>query len=313
VAKTKPIVAKKETMNLKALRFFVTTADTLSFTQAGEILNTPKSNVSKSIHSLESELGVKLFERSSRVVRLTESGALLYQRATNLLNDATSMVNDIKSLQTEVSGELRISAPPSLGRYISKEIIPEFLSRFENVRVSLKLTYDYDDLVKDDLDIAFRMGKNNDENLIEKPLGFANRVIVASPQYLKTHTQITSISDLTSHKCLQVFDNITTSWQLKNGEQQQQLNLAVLFKCDDMDALRQTLISGIGIAHLPWLVVRDDIAAGRLCHVLPQWSSHGLPISVVYRTGVNKPAKLAQFLALVYAKQAHFNIAYAPD
>ena len=300
-------------MDLKALRFFVATANTLSFTKAAVQLNVPKSTVSKAIHKLEINLGTRLLERSSRVVRLTEAGALLYQRATPLLTEAKSIVNDIQSLQQNVVGVLRVAAPPSLGRYISKEIIPEYLARFSDVRVSLKLSYDYEDLFKDDLDIAFRMGQNSDENLIEKPLGFANRVIVAAPEYLAKHPPILTPNDVSRHQCLQIFDQDRTSWQLKNAAQQQEISLSVLFQCSDIDALRQTLLSGIGIAHLPWLVVRDDISAGRLCHVLPQWSSHGLPISVVYRTGVNKPAKLAQFLALIFARQEHFNIAYQPS
>ena len=295
-------------LDLKALKFFTTAADTLNFTRAAEQLSVPKSVVSKSINKLESELGLKLFERSSRVVRLTEAGKILNRRASTLLDEATHIINDMQHMQVSVSGQLRLAAPPALGRFISQEIIPEFLAQWPEVSISLRLSYDYENLFKEGLDLAFRMGINRDDNLIEKPLGAANRVIVASANYLQKHKEISNPDDLKGHKCLQIFDDKTTSWFLKKEHKQCNINLPVMFQCSDMEALKASLLQGIGIAQLPWLVVRDEVAAGKLCHVLPEWTNNSLPISVVYRYGLNKPPKLAKFLENIFEKKALFNL-----
>lgn len=201
----------------------------------------------------------------------------------------------MNNMQASVSGQLRLAAPPSLGRYISREIIPHFLSLWPDVSVSLKLSYDYEDLFKEGLDLAFRMGINRDDTLIERPLGFANRVIVAAPSYLSQCAEISSIDDLIQHKCLQMFDEKKTHWALQHADRQHNVTLAVLFQCTDMDALKNTLISGVGIAHLPWLVVRDEIAAGHLTHILPQWSSLVYPSRLCIEWALINPPNWLNF------------------
>ena len=297
-------------IELKPLRYFVVTADTLNFTKAAKQLNIPKSALSKAIGKLEDNLGIKLFERSSRVVLLTEAGEILYARAQSLLDEAKHIVADMQTLQPSVNGQLRIAAPPTLGRYISTEIIPAFLAKWPEVSVTLKLSYEYEDLFKQGLDLAFRMGKNRDESLIEKPLGFANRVVVAAPSYLKNAPTINKPEDLLGHRCLQIFSTTTVNWQLKNSSSEHNLAMPTTFQCSDMEALKNALVAGTGIAQLPWLSVRDEIKAGKLCHLLPNWLNDDLPISVVYRIGLNKPPKLAAFLEVVNEKKEIFNLKY---
>ncbi|MGJ8693355.1 MAG: LysR family transcriptional regulator [Thalassotalea sp.] len=295
-------------MELKALRYFVVTADTLNFTKAATQLEIPKSALSKAISKLEHNLGIKLFERSSRVVLLTEAGEILYARAQSLLDEAKHIVADMQTLQPTVNGQLRIAAPPTLGRYISTEIIPAFLAKWPEVSVTLKLSYDYEDLFKQGLDLAFRMGKNRDQSLIEKPLGLANRVVVAAPSYIKNAGAINKPEDLTGHRCAQIFSTTVVHWQLKKDQQVYNLPMPTTFQCSDMEALKNAVIGGVGVAQMPWLSVRGDIQSGKLCHVLPHWINDDLPISVVYRIGLNKPPKLAAFLALVEEKKQIFDL-----
>jgi len=306
----KRIVMNKETIDLKVLSYFVETANTLSFTQAAENLQVPKSVVSKAIQKLEQQLGLKVLERSSRAVRLTEAGDILYSRAISLLNDATHLVSDVQNLQKKVSGHLRLAAPPALGRYLSENLIPLYLNAWPDVKVSLKLSYDYEDLFKAGLDLAFRMGKNKDQDLIEKTLGFANRVIVATPGYLAKHPSISEPEHLESHQSLQVFDREKSIWTLVKDEQLVQVNLDGTFQCSDMDALKSVLCAGVGLAKLPWLVVREDIKSGKLVHVLKGWHSTGLPISAVYREGLHKPPKLAAFMDVLDEQTELFDLAF---
>ena len=302
----------KETIDLKLLSYFVATADVLSFTTASCKLKIPKSVLSKSITKLEAELGAKVFERSSRVVRLTETGHILYKRATALLDEASHLVSDIKTMQHSVAGHLNLAAPPALGHFLASTIIPPFLAQWPDVTISLKLSYDYENLFKEGLDLAFRMGKNRDDKLIEKALGYSNRVVVASPAYLAQHAKIQQPRDLLSHKSVQFFAPSQQVWTLHNGTTTEQLTLPVVFQCADLAALVNASIAGLGIAKLPWLLVRDAIQTGKLVHVLPDWVSSGLGIALVYREGHNKPAKLAEFLAWVEDQKSLFDLRFHP-
>ncbi|NRB38514.1 MAG: LysR family transcriptional regulator [Pseudomonadales bacterium] len=297
-----------ETIDLKALRLFIETAETLSFTQAAENLHMPKSAISKSIHKLELQMGVKVLERSSRVVRLTEAGHILYARATALINDAQHLLQDVQGLQNTVQGHLRLAAPPALGRYISKHLIAPYLKQWPDVTVSLKLSYEFEDLFKQGLDLAIRMGQQQDLDLIEKPLGFSNRILVASPDYLEQYPALKHPQELSQHQCLQIFSQDRSQWTLVNGQQTCNVSTNTAFQCSDMIALKQVLIAGVGIAQLPWFVINEEITQGRLLQVLPKWSSPGLTISAVYRENINKPPKLAAFLELLAAQPDLFDL-----
>lgn len=297
-----------ETIDLKSLRIFVATAEYLNFTRAAETLGQPKSVVSKTISRLEAALDVVLFERSSRVVRLTEAGEILCTRARSLLEETALMLSDVRGMQSRVSGELRLAAPPALGRYLARELIPEFLRQWPEVSISLRLSYEYEDLFKEGLDLAFRMGGHRDDHLIERPLGFANRVIVATPAYIAHHPPIDKPGDLAAHLGLQFFDEPFSSWSLQSGGESCSIAMRKQFQCTDIEALKNVLLSDIGIAQLPWLVVREEIQSGQLVEVLPGWVNSGLKISAVYRFGPNKPAKLEKFLELTEQKKHIFDL-----
>lgn len=306
----KQIVMKKETIDLKLLHYFVVTAETLSFTAASNALGIAKSALSKSIVRLEGELGTKVFDRSSRVVRLTESGQILYRRATTLLDEADHLMNDLKTMRHSISGRLKLAAPPALGRLLAKEIIPQFLARWPDVSISLKLSLEFENLFTEGLDLAFRMGKNRDDRLIERPLGRANRVVVASPAYLASHAPIYVPQDLAQHKSLQILEQQPHIWTLQKGTHIEQVALPVAFQCSDLTALVNATAAGLGVAQLPWLLVRDDIQAGKLLHVLPEWLSSELPISLVYREGHNKSARLAEFLSWIDQHSELFDLRF---
>lgn len=301
---------KKETIDLKLLHYFVVTAETLNFTTASVALGIAKSALSKSIVRLEDELGTIVFDRSSRVVRLTESGQILYRRAITLLDEADHLVNDLKTMRHSVSGRLRLAAPPALGRLLAKEVIPHFLARWPEVSISLKLSLEFENLFTEGLDLAFRMGKNRDDRLIERPLGRANRVVVASPAYLANHVAIRAPQDLAQHKSLQILEQQPHLWTLQKGTQIEQVALPVAFQCSDLAALVNAAIAGLGVAQLPWLLVRDEIQTGKLLLVLPEWLSAELPISLVYREGHNKSARLAEFLAWVDLHRDLFDLRF---
>lgn len=309
----KPIVMNKETIDLKLLRYFVEVADVLNFTQASAALKIPKSALSKGIAKLESQIGEKLFERSSRVVTLTDTGEILHQRASHLLDESNHLLHDLKSLKKRVAGLITLSAPPVLGRFLSHSIIPSFMLQWPDVSFSLQLSYEYENLFTEGIDLAFRMGKNRDENVIERAIGFSNRIVVASPDYLNGKSPIIEPKQLSDHTSAHFFVRRNqTPWILKKGNTTEQVDVPAGFQCEDLNAVANAVTAGIGLAQLPWLVVRDAVKQGRLVHVLPEWSSPKLPISLVYRQGHNKPARLNEFLSWVEQNKGMFDLCFHP-
>lgn len=298
-----------EIIDLKLLQYFIVVADKLSYTDASVTLKITKSKLSKDIAKLEGYLGEKVFDRSSRAIRLTETGKLLYGRALILLEDSNHLINDVKTLSSSVSGRLNVSASPALGRLLSDGLIPGFLKLWPEVNISFKLSYEYENLFKQGLDLAFRMGKNHDENLIERQVGSTNRVLVASPEYLKNNT-IRKPRDLLSCKSAQFYDQPQHVWTIQNGQNIEQMSVPTVFQCADFVSVRNAVSQGLGVAQLPWFVVRDKIRQGELLHVLPEWVSPSLPINIVYRQGYNKPNKLAEFLSYIESKKSIFDLEF---
>ncbi|MEP4889093.1 MAG: LysR substrate-binding domain-containing protein [Aliiglaciecola sp.] len=296
-------------IDLKLLRHFVVIAETLSYTEAANVLKVTKSKLSKDIAKLEGELGSKVFDRSSRVVRLSEAGKILYSRALVLLEDSNHLFNDIKTLNSSVSGKLNLAAPPALGRVLSNYLLPNFLAAWPQVSLSLKLSYEYENLFKEGLDLAFRMGKNQHENLIQRQIGKANRVLVASPDYIKSHI-IQGVEDLKSCKSVQFFESTQSTWTLQNRTKTEYASVPAAFQCADFVAVLNCVKNHLGIAQLPWFLVRDAIKSGELVHVLPDWVSPSLPIYMVYRQGFNKPNKLAEFLNYIDEHKTMFDLEF---
>ncbi|MCC2618259.1 LysR family transcriptional regulator [Aestuariibacter halophilus] len=303
---------KKETLNLEWLKHFLTVAEHLSFTRASLACGAPKSALSKSVKQLEQQLGTLLFSRTSRVVQITEAGRILQRRATDLLADADSLMIDLHALQHNVSGHLKLAAPPLLGRLLTSQILPDFMTQWPDITVSLKSSHHYEDLFKEGIDLAFRMGTNRDHNLIQKPLGAANRVLVAAPSLFERYAPVSRIDHLERYPSVQFLQQDDPQWLLCNSDTSDTLrvSLPVAFHCTDLTTLRHAVTAGMGIGLLPWLLVRDDIQQGSLTHLLSDWTSPELAISLVYREGHNKSARLAAFLEHVQAHQHCFDLRY---
>ncbi len=145
---------------------------------------------------------------------------------------------------------------------------------------------------------------------IERPPGRANRVVVASPAYIATHETIRTPHDLAQHKSLQILEQQPHVWALQKEAHIEQVTLPVAFQCSDLGALVNAAVAGLGVAQLPWLLVREEIRAGKLLHLLPEWLSTELPISLVYREGHNESARLAEFLAWIDLHRELFDLRF---
>ncbi|GAB2881782.1 LysR family transcriptional regulator [Microbulbifer echini] len=260
-------------------------------------LELPKSTVSKEVSRLESHLKAKLLDRTTRRVALTEVGAIAYERALHLVEDFKTMQNDVLVMDQQVQGLLRISAPPALGEFLSKKVMPAFLKRWPKITISLNLTYDFEDLFSQGIDLAFRVGDIHDERLISRKLGSSTRILVASVEYLTTHGTPKLPEELVSHNCLRFqFNPGDTEWTLTSDQSTINIPVNGNFFCANVSALKNAAVNGVGIAQLPINNIMEELDKGLLINILPNWHVPPMDIHAVYRTGLNKPKKLAALL-----------------
>ncbi len=295
-------------IEIKQLRYFVEVATTLNVTKAADNLNVVKSVVSKSLTQLEKQVGGKLLDRTTRNIRLTETGEFLLQRAQNLLQEFRHLTEDMSSISTEVRGVLKLTAAPALGYYLTKHLIPIFSSQWPDIRVSLELSYDYENLFSKGLDLAFRFSQIKDDRLITRTIGNSRRVLVASNQYLSKADLIRNIDDVSKHRCLlfQTHEEFS-SWGLDNGQESKSLSVTGPFQCSNIEVLKEATLNGMGIGFIPLFAIQEELKEKRLVRVLPEWSRK-TQILAAYRTGSHQSPKLAAFLKCISENTHLFNI-----
>ncbi len=243
-----------------------------SFVAAGSLLNRDASVVSKRIASLEKRLAVRLLERSTRKVRLTDAGAQFAEKilqAKALIAEAEQEASQHAFVTT---GRLRLAFPGTLGRLWLARLIPEFLSRYPSLQVEVDYSERYTDLIAEGFDAAVRIGTMADSRLVAKPLAPHSRILAASPDYLARHGLPRSPSDLAQHNCLE-FDGLLDypQWQLFNGKRSVRVQARGNLRSNDSSALLEAARADAGILGAgDWLMSRD-IDTGSLVRVLPAW------------------------------------------
>ncbi|MFT0532082.1 LysR family transcriptional regulator [Castellaniella hirudinis] len=243
-----------------------------SFVAAGRLLQRHPTVVSKRVAAMEARLGIRLIERSTRRVRLTDTGMQLTQKlraATNLIAEAEQ---EASAGAVEVRGVLRLALPGAMGRQWLAPMLPAFLAACPQVSIVADYSERFVDIIAEGFDLAIRMGDLHDSRLIAKKLGDHRRILCASPAYIAAHGLPTEPQALAQHSCLR-FSGFSTfpEWRLITGGRQQTVPVSGSMTSNDSEALLAAACAGIGIlAAGEWLMSRD-IAAGRLVRVLPDW------------------------------------------
>jgi DNA-binding transcriptional LysR family regulator len=241
------------------LQVFLRVVETGSFSEAGRALLTTPSTVSKLIARMEARLGVRLMERSTRALSLTDEGKLVYERGKALVANFEELELDIAKGASQARGTVRVNASIGFGTMGLVPLLPAFWDAHPNIVVDLSVSDELVDLYLDRTDIAFRIGTLVDSNLISRRLGAAQRKIVASPAYLERHGTPNAVEDLDQHNCLGFnFRRAAPVWPLREAG-------AVVNR-----TVRHLAIAGAGLARLGEYHVRDDIADGRLVEVLAE-------------------------------------------
>lgn len=287
-------------MDLNEMLIFTRVAQASSFTAAARLLGLPKSSVSRKVSDLEDRLGARLLQRTTRKLGLTDVGRIYYERCARIIGEIEEADQAVGRMQAAPCGLLRVTAP--LAFSMLGPIVAEFLQRYPEIQIELVCTDRLVDLVNEGFDVAIRAGQLNDSTLVARNLGMIERVLVAAPAYLKQHGSPQTPADLTGHACITFGIGTGTApslWTLYAGDRKAEVRVALRLAINDLEIMSEVVRSGIGIGLIPKFVCVEDLHAGRLQQVLPDWHSAGAPVQAIYPTTRHLSPKVLAFVELV--------------
>lgn len=291
---------------LSGMRLFARVVETGGFTTVARESRTSQPTISRTIAALEAHLGVRLLNRSSRAVTLTDDGRQFYQRARAALEAVDEAEGSVGRRRSEPSGLLRLGTPVAFGRLHVVPLIPKFLERHPSVGVELVMSDGFVDLVGEGLDLAVRVGNLADPSLVARPIGMTRRVTVAASSYLDRCGIPSTPADLAHHDCV-IYTRLATGrrWHFEGAEGPVQVDVHGRFSADNSEAVCEAVIGGAGIAVLPVWLFKDEIDRGLVQLILEQFEPTPLPIHAVYpsrRLLSAKVRSMVDFLAAEFAK-----------
>jgi DNA-binding transcriptional LysR family regulator len=273
------------TTDLNSLIMFAKVVEANSFSEAARRLNAPISTVSRRIAELEAQLGVRLLERSTRSLRLTEIGSEVLHCAQQSA-EASDAIDEIVSKRlSSVSGILRLSSPPSIGDSLVVPLVSPFQASYPNVRVQILFTERVIDHIVDGVDLSFRIGALRDSTLVARSILTYRHLLLASPAYLEKREPPKTPQDLLGHRLL-TFSHWRpeSRWNFVhvNGKDTETLTFQPYLSMNDFAGLMHALLAGVGIGDLPPLIRPELVREGRLVEVLPKWHFRTYTLSLVH-------------------------------
>lgn len=292
--------------DLTTMRGFVVVARRLSFRVAADALNIDPTVLSRKIARLEARLGVRLLQRTTRKVSLTEAGAIYVQRCEDLLARMADAEAEVSRYASGPTGTLRLAVPNLFGQRHIAPLIPEFMACHPDLRIELAFSDRMVDLLDAQMDAAIRIGSPAAVGGLRiRPLAPNRRLICASPDYIRQHGAPEAPGDLAAHRILHFSPFLDgNTWRLRRARQDIEVQVSPMLAADNAEALRLAALAGGGIAMLATFVAGDDLAAGRLVSVLTQWEPTASTISLAYHDAPFTPQKvraLSTFLAGKFA------------
>ncbi len=295
---------------MRSLELFLATCDGGSFAAAARICSTDPSTVSKAIGRLEDQLGLILFQRSTRQLRITAAGKRYARTVRNMMQDLSSCEDELKQLNDSPSGTLRISSAVCYGHLYLRPLLPAFCQRYPAIKLELELNDFHVDVIENDIDIALRTGYVKDSRLIARRLSPMDFLTCVSPQYLDAHGTPRSADDFKQHQWI--------GFRIKETQQLQPIflpdrlgeylphELERSHVTDDGEAMAHMCADGLGFAQLPHFVAKQGLNSGALvslypCLELPQPDSG---VFAIYPKREYLPTKVRVFVDFMTASLA---------
>jgi DNA-binding transcriptional LysR family regulator len=289
---------------LQAMEVFVRVVETGSFSKAAHEFATTQPTVTKQVAAIEARLKVRLLNRNTRGVSLTEAGALYYEKCKNIVREAEEADNSVRLRQSQAHGLLRVGSSVAFGRRVVVPLALEFMRQHPQLQVDLSFEDRYTDLVAQGIDLAIRLGKLADSALGARFLGTNPWLMVASPRYLQRAGAPRRAADLSSHETL-IYSSVQGSdvWRVvtPRGEAVT-VPVTARLRSNNLSAVLAAARSDLGIAALPWYVAADSLASGAIVEVL---KGHSLPeqeIHAVYPSPKLVPQKVLAFIAFLQGR-----------
>jgi DNA-binding transcriptional LysR family regulator len=291
--------------SLKGIENFVRTAEKGSFAKAAIELGVTPVAVSDNISRLERSLGVRLFARSTRQLRLTPEGQALLEQCTKPLRELDQACRETASSNTLAQGVVRVTMVSTVGHLYVVPELPKFYARYPGITLDLDLNDETMGLIAQRFDVSIRVGQLNDASFVARPLGPLRLPMVASPSYLAAHGQPLTLEELAQHVLLQqaIPGREQRFWLAKeveaSGARLRILQLPARLAINDPQALLRACLDGVGIAQLPLPLVLPALRNGTLKVVLPQHAPDGLHIYLYYPSRKQLPARVRAFVDFI--------------
>ncbi|RLV60943.1 LysR family transcriptional regulator [Parashewanella curva] len=289
-----------ENINVLDIKAFLLIAEEGSFTQAAERMQVSRSHVSRRLASLEAQMGVALIERTTRRQRLTHIGQQFYASCKQAFGSIDQAVQQAVDDTHQLRGSLHVNSVGGLiGEELVAELVTRFLSQHKDIDVELDFSSHRIDLIKDQFDVAFRMGELNDAGFVGRKIGDIEVNIFASPEYLKQYGKPSHPQALQQHTCL---SGSISQWRFESADPTQssaEVNVEGRLRCKSGRALLQAAIQHQGIVRLPTLYCQQALENGVLLPVFDDWHIASVPLHLIYHKSRYQPQRLRTFIEFV--------------
>jgi len=253
--------------------------------------------IGRRLDALESRLGVKLLQRTTRKLALTDEGAAFLEDCQRILAELEEAESAVAERSAHATGHLMISAPAGFGRQHVAPLLPSFLAEHRDVTATLNMSDRVVDIVGEGIDVAIRIASLSDSNLVSVKLADNERVIVAAPSYLKRYGEPKTLADLAKHNCLAISsEGSQRGWTLRDNDKNVVLKVSGNMGCNDGQVLHEWALAGKGLAWRSMWEVGSAIEAGKLQTVLGQHAAPGNDIYAVFAQRRHLPLRIRAFV-----------------
>jgi DNA-binding transcriptional LysR family regulator len=290
-------------LDLNDVALFVQVVRAGSFAAAARRLGMPANSASRRIQQLEQQLGLRLMQRSTRKLTLTDAGATFYARCADQVEALSEAAQELSEGSQVPSGKVRVAATADFFYIFRMGLIAEFLAAHPKVRLEFVLSDERADLIEQGIDVAIRAGKVLEPTLVARRIGAGRLTLVASPPYLAVRGTPESVQALASHDCVTLPSTSgRTVWRLGGPDGATETQVAGRFSANTAQAMLEAVMAGLGIGLLPAVITSPRVRTGELVEVLPEHSVEGVDAYLVYLSRRQLPRAVSAFIEFMVAK-----------
>ncbi|SDZ41746.1 LysR family transcriptional regulator [Pseudomonas salomonii] len=284
---------------LELLRTFVRVTELSSFTQAGESLGLPRSTVSEHVQALETLLGARLLQRTTRTVQATQDGRVLYERSKDLLAHMEELEGLFRQDEAQLAGRIRVDMPNAMARGVVMPQLPSFMARHPLVEMEISSSDRQVDVIAEGFDCVVRVGAQPDQSVVARKVCSMPMVNCVSPAYLQRYGVPETLADLAQHQLVHYVRPLgarSAGFEFLQGNKVQRVAMAGRVTVSSTDAYQAACLGGLGIIQVPLLGVRELLARGELVSVLADYLAPPLDVSMLYAGQRHLPLRVRVFM-----------------